>query len=114
MRLAQDRVKGDVVEPALLARHERYERLRPRRFARPLTLDEAVECCVQHAHLDGPDAGVVDALGPPGALAGQTPRVFQHSVDVRGIDVFDTLDIGVDRIEPEGGERAIRAALPGR
>jgi hypothetical protein len=111
--LAERDVRREVVRPRL-ARDEGLELGGPRRLLGPLVLEEALERAAEDLRLEGADAGEVDVTERPEAIALGAAVVAEGLVDGRGVEVGDLLHGEVDRVEPEGGARAVRARLAGR
>ncbi len=103
-----------VIEPPALAAYEVGQALRARRAREPFALVESLERDVERARLERPDPRVVHARRGTELLE-RGPHVAAQDLAQRvGIEVLDRLDVGVDRIEAERGQRTVRARLAGR
>ena len=112
VRRAEGGVERVVTQPCALALDEREELSRPRRVLRELTLTEARERLAEHAPLQPANRGVVDARRAAQALELGATFVPERALHEIGVRLGRRLDRDVDRVEREGGERAVRAGLP--
>ena len=112
VRLAQRRVEREVVEPRALALDECGEAAGSRGLARPLAGVEPLERGAQRLHLQRTHDRVAHPGSGPARLERPLALVAERLVDGGGVEILHRVDVDVDGIEAEGGERAVGARLP--